>query len=78
MSKGPHVKAIPTPSSQRKLVDETVCASQLSKSLSWIRQDRLGKKTIPFVRVAGSIRYDMERVMAVVMATEEGGAPRHA
>lgn len=57
----------------RALVDETACARALSKSLSWIRKDRLGRKTIPFVRVAGSVRYDMDRVMAVVMATEEGG-----
>ena len=60
-------------SAPRALVDETTCARALAKSLSWIRKDRIGRKTIPFVRVAGSVRYDMDRVMAVVMATEEGG-----
>lgn len=62
----------------RQLVDARTCAAFLGKSAEWVRKDRQSKKTIPFVRVAGSIRYDMERVMAVVMATEEGGTPHRA
>ena len=62
-----------TPISLRRLVDERICAPAIGKSVGWLRKDRLNSKIVPFVRVGTSIRYDLDRVFAVVMATEEGG-----
>jgi hypothetical protein len=55
------------------LVDEFVCAARLSMSVGSLRRDRRKAKVVPFVRVNGLVRYDMDVVRASLRARQEGG-----
>lgn len=57
-------------------VDEKAAAQALGMSVGWLRKDRYGKRTIPFFRLGGRVRYDLERIRATLVAREEGGAAR--
>jgi hypothetical protein len=58
-------------------VDEQAAAAALGMSVGWLRKDRYGKRTIPFFRLGGRIRYDLDRIRCSLAAREEGGvAPR--
>jgi hypothetical protein len=46
----------------------------LSISVSAVRKDRIGKRTIPFARINGSVRYFVPDVVAIFRAQSEGGA----
>jgi hypothetical protein len=54
-------------------VDETEAAKAIGMSVWFLRRDRLGKRIIPFFRIGGSIRYDLNRVREALAALEEGG-----
>lgn len=55
------------------LVDEHAAARAIGLSVSWLRKDRRNKRLIPFARLGGAVRYDMERVREAVHRLEEGG-----
>jgi hypothetical protein len=65
--------AFEEPEPRYQLVDEHAVARALGKSVSWVRKDRRGKRIIPFIPLGGSIRYDLERIFAVLAGMEEGG-----
>jgi hypothetical protein len=55
-------------------VDETQLAKAIGMSVHFLRKDRREKRQIPFYRVGGSIRYNLDRVRHALAACEEGGA----
>ena len=55
------------------LVDERACAAALGMSLGWVRKDRQGQRVLPFVKLGGSVRYDLHRVRQAIAAAEVGG-----
>lgn len=57
-------------------VDEHVVAAALGLSVHWVRKDRIGKRLVPFYRIGGAIRYNLDRVREALAAVEEGGAGR--
>jgi len=57
-------------------VDEHACAQAIGMSVSWLRKDRRTKRLIPFSRLGGAIRYDLDRVREALADLEEGGRPR--
>lgn len=59
---------------QPLVVDEKAAAEKLGLSVSWLQKDRQKKKLIPFFRLGGSVRYNLERVLEAMAALEEGGA----
>lgn len=59
-------------------VDEKAAAQALGMSVGWLRKDRYGKRTIPFFRLGGRVRYDLERIRASLAKREEGGMSRKA
>ena len=54
-------------------VDEVQLANAIGMSVHFLRKDRRGKRQIPFYRVGGSIRYNLDRVRQALLACEEGG-----
>lgn len=54
-------------------VDETQLAKAIGMSVHFLRKDRRDKRQIPFYRVGGSIRYNLDRVRQALAACEEGG-----
>lgn len=58
-------------------VDEHTCAQAIGMSVAWLRKDRRTDRIVPFYRLGSSIRYDLERVRAALVArAEEGGVRR--
>jgi hypothetical protein len=57
----------------RRLLDEKEIAEELHVSIAFLRKDRYGAKTIPFMRLGDLIRYDADRVREALMAREVGG-----
>lgn len=55
-------------------VDETACAQAIGMSVAWLRLDRRTKRIVPFYRLGGRIRYNLDRVREALAAVEEGGA----
>jgi hypothetical protein len=58
-------------------VDERAAARALGMSVGWLRKDRYDKRLIPFFRLGGRVRYDLDRVRASLAAREEGGHRRN-
>jgi hypothetical protein len=58
---------------KRQTVDDIAVAAALGVSVSTVRHDRLGARRIPFYRIGGSIRYDLDRVWEALAALEVGG-----
>lgn len=58
----------------RIAVDEKQAAAAINMSVGFLRKDRQTKRLIPFYRIGGSIRYDLNRVREALAAVEEGGA----
>jgi hypothetical protein len=55
-------------------VDEHATAAAIGMSVHWLRKDRRGQRVVPFFRIGGAIRYDLQRVReALVARCEEGG-----
>ena len=54
-------------------VDENIAAKFIGLSVHFLRKDRRNKKLIPFYRIEGSIRYNLDRVREALAAMEEGG-----
>lgn len=40
-----------------------------------VRKDRTGKRRIPFFKIGGSVRYDLDRVREALQQYEQGGPP---
>lgn len=57
-------------------VDEIAAAQALGMSVAWLRKDRYGKRIVPFFRLGGRVRYDLERIRDSFAAREEGGPRR--
>lgn len=57
-------------------VDEHACAAAIGMSVHWLRKDRRTARLVPFYRMGGAIRYNLQRVRDALSAVEEGGAPR--
>lgn len=45
----------------------------LGMSVSWLRKDRAGSQIVPFVRLGGSVRYDLDSVRAALLRSQVGG-----
>lgn len=60
----------------RLTVDEFELAEALGVSVFFLRNDRRNKKTIPFYRLGSRVVYNLDRVLASLVATEEGGSPK--
>jgi len=58
------------------VVDEHAVARAVGMSVDWVRKDRYGKRILPFCRIGGRIRYNLESVRAALSSVEEGGARR--
>lgn len=56
-------------------VNEFVCAEDIGMSVHFLRKDRkhTGKKLIPFIKIGGAVRYDMDRVHDALRAMQHGG-----
>lgn len=66
-----------TPRARTIAVDEHACAEAIGMSVAWLRKDRRTARIVPFYRLGSSIRYDLERVHAALVArAEEGGVHR--
>lgn len=64
-----------TPS--RLVVDEFAVAEALSLSVHTVRKDRQHDRRIPFFKIGGAVRYNLDRVRAALLEMECGGpAPR--
>lgn len=55
------------------VVDEYVAAAALGLSVHTLRKDRQHDRRIPFVKIGGAIRYNLDRVRAALDAFECGG-----
>lgn len=55
-------------------VSEAQLAKAIGMSVHYLRKDRTDKRLIPFYRIGGSIRYNLDRVRQALAACEEGGA----
>jgi len=64
----------PSDGSHKIAVDEIACANSISMSVHWLRKDRRGARRIPFYRLGDRILYDLDRVRASLLKTEEGGS----
>lgn len=56
-----------------KLLDEYALAEQLGVSIHFLRKDRYGPRTIPFIRLGDLVRYDPISVHSALLAREQGG-----
>ena len=54
-------------------VDDKTVAQALGCSVAYVRKDRRTAKVIPFFRLGGLIRYDLDVVRAKLNASSEGG-----
>lgn len=57
---------------QKTFVNEQDCAKSTGLSLSFLRQDRIGRQLLPFIKIGRAVRYDLARVHAIIR-TMEGG-----
>jgi hypothetical protein len=55
-------------------VDENAAALALNVSVSWLQKDRRGKRIVPFYKMGGHVRYNLERVRESLRAVECGGS----
>jgi len=60
---------------QRLALNEQELAAALGISVSFLQHDRLGRRLIPYYRLAGRVLYDRSRVLQALSLMEEGGAP---
>ena len=58
-----------------QFVDDNAVATILGISVSAVRKDRIGKRSIPFCRINGSVRYHVPTLVDQFLRTAEGGAP---
>lgn len=66
-----------TPAVVPKLAfNEHEMAEALGLSVHTLRRDRVTKRRIPFYRIGGAIRYNVDRVREVLAQLEEGGNTR--
>ncbi len=70
------IQAAPVAPTVPKLVlNESEIAAALGVSKSWVQHDRCGARILPFYKIGGSVRYNLDRVRAALDAREEGGTP---
>jgi hypothetical protein len=56
-------------------VDETIAAKALGVSVRWLQKDRIGRRIVPFYKMGGAVRYNLDRVREALSAVERGGVP---
>ncbi|MBC7620588.1 MAG: hypothetical protein H7293_16660 [Candidatus Saccharibacteria bacterium] len=57
----------------RLALNDKEVAKALGMSLAWVRKDRITKRILPFYRIGGCIRYDVDTVRKVMLSRMEGG-----
>ncbi len=57
-------------------VNEFACAEAIGMSVYFLRKDRIGKQLIPFTKIGGAVRYDMDAVHAALRAMQQGGTAK--
>lgn len=57
-------------------VDESHLARAIGVSVPTLRKDRQNERKIPFIRIGKLVRYDLNRVLAVLRLNEIGGPPQ--
>lgn len=58
---------------KRRGVSTAVIAEMYDLSQAYLKKDRMTKRHIPFFKVGTLVRYDPDRVHAVLLANEQGG-----
>ncbi len=54
-------------------ITEHQVAACIGMSVHWVRKDRRTKRLLPYFKLGGSVRYDLERVRQSLRGLEEGG-----
>jgi hypothetical protein len=54
-------------------ISESEAAQALGVSVHFLRKDRQTKRLLPFYKLGGAVRYNLERVREALAAVEEGG-----
>lgn len=68
-----------TPTLVPKLaLTEHQMAEALGLSVHTLRKDRQQQRRIPFFKIGGAVRYNVDRVREALAAFEEGGTQRRA
>ncbi|NBW13972.1 MAG: hypothetical protein EBR82_38810 [Caulobacteraceae bacterium] len=62
--------------SNNRLVSDKQLAPLVNVSVQFLRDDRRGERTIPFIRIGRCIRYDIAMVNKALDGMVEGGQPR--
>ncbi|MDT3679861.1 MAG: hypothetical protein ROZ64_13620 [Burkholderiaceae bacterium] len=57
----------------RLAVDEFAIARALDMSVHFLRKDRQTERRIPYFKIGGSVRYDLQRVREALARMEQGG-----
>ena len=57
-------------------VGEHEVAAALGLSVHTLRKDRTAGRRIPFYKIGGSVRYNLDRVREALGALEVGGVPQ--
>lgn len=65
----------------KPLRNEKYAAKMIGKSVSWLQKDRSTTRSVPFVKISGSVRYIEDDLEAFIMknripSSQEGGASR--
>jgi hypothetical protein len=53
--------------------DEHAAAKAIGMSVAWLRKDRRTARRIPYYKLGGCVRYNLDRVRESLAALEEGG-----
>ena len=67
------MKQQPKQATARRIVNETVAADHCGLSVHTLRKDRLETQRIPFLRIGSAIRYDLDKVDAMLDSLVVGG-----
>ena len=60
------------------VLNEHEMAAAIGLTVHFLRRDRCKKRLIPFYKIGGTIRYNVDRVREALADLEEGGARRRA
>lgn len=54
-------------------IDEFEAAAALGLSVHTLRKDRVAQRRIPYFKIGGSVRYNIDRIREALSALELGG-----
>lgn len=66
------------PEIPRIAVDEFAVAEAIGVSVHFLRKDRQTARRLPFYKLGGCVRYDLNRVREALSRMEEGGTARRS